>query len=104
MIDEVGASEKVEAMHKAASENLARALAVERYLFTVLENREFSTAYNPEVSTLLIRYKLKGGNAVKNIIGLVKSGVKANPLRVLNGEATYLVFSGGFSVVLKAEM
>jgi len=104
VIDEARAAERVEAMHKSASENLARALAVERHLATVLERREFDTAYNPEVSTLLVRYRLGGSNAYKNMVELVKRGAGQSPLSITNGVAAHMVFDGGFFVVLKAEV
>jgi hypothetical protein len=105
MIDEKAAAARVEAMHRAGAENLARALAVERYVARILEWREFDTAYNPEVSTLRVLYRLKGENALKNILGLVKDGAGEAPVKVTNGVATHLAFSGGFSVVVaRAEM
>lgn len=103
MIDERAAREKVEAMHASASGQLDRALAVERHVGTILEGREFETAYNPEVGTLLIRYRLKGENALKNMVELVRRGAGQSPLRIMNGEATHMAFEGGFFVVLKAE-
>lgn len=103
MIDEKAVRAKVEAMYKSAGENLARALVVERHIAAILETREFETAYNPEVSTLLVRYRLKGSNAYKNMVELVKRGAGQSPLSITNGVATHMTFDGGFSVVLKAE-
>lgn len=103
MIDEKAARAKVEAMHKSIETNLTRALAVERHIAAILETREFDTAYNPEVSTLLVRYRLKGSNAYRNMVELVRRGAGQSPLSITNGVATHMTFEGGFFVLLKAE-
>jgi hypothetical protein len=100
MIDDKAAAAKVEAMHKANAENLVRALAVERYLFTVFEHKELDTAYNPEVMAVRVLYRVKGENALRNVVECVKRGAGEAPLRVVNGEVTHMMFSGGFSIVV----
>lgn len=102
MIDGLAASERLDALHKSAKANLDRALAVERYLHAIYEAREVETAYNPEVSTLLVTYRVGGSNALRNVVETVKRGAGELPEWKANGAVTHLAFRGGFFVLVKA--
>jgi hypothetical protein len=109
MIDEAKAREQMDAMNKQNLQNLLTALAVEKYLFGIFGD-SVTTAYNPDMQTLLVRYRDSRPNALKNIIESVKRATHqkptSHPYEQVNGvlqARDRLFFPSGFSVMAMKE-
>jgi hypothetical protein len=105
MIDEEKVKERIETMNKQNFQNLLMAMSVDKYLFDIFGNF-LTTAYSPDVSTMMVRYKDPRSNALKNIVESVKRAAMEKPSHVryfgMKKDGTTgarLEFSGGFSVM-----